>query len=897
VSTGLNEQLPLPENSITKNRINDALAKDFREAFSFYDFLQNVQTRLNHQQYSGAYKNYLQIWSLVKSNDGSQTQQLIKDRYVELLKDISLNYLTFEEKRFLKLVDFNDPNDLDIIIPLYSKKIIEICKYHTEKREKTKHSANKNQERGTKKSIESAIQDSLTDYVFISDDENLVYNLPKLKLEEIINTLDIEIEELIDVFTTYLDGDPSLSYEDYDTKNQLRQQLFLANTNDIDGNIFLDFDAATRSYIFQILSIFLKETGRVFTINYDITKVNLNCKSGDKLYDLVTKYKDYAANILDFKSLLIKKFIGVDFYYIKTGDTSTDIEQGKLFEADNASGNLLNRHFPSTATVEEDSQLKTLRKIGLFFKPEKTGLLNFSVPKNHYVIDYTKLEPNKLYIYPDPNRYGNTVGLTNNHHSEYPLIHTQDYTPIIKKISDGFTEGDIFSNPKEQNFYGYIAKNQLAYSRITNKRGLEVNFSPIANRGKITKWNSDIFGNEFVLFEPTTFKSYKDNRTTINQSITAYDKFDGGVFLFDDNTQLPALCSSSNLGWPGNIFNSEYYYNILLEGGIGGIVDGMMIAPSSLPSLSSNASFSYNYILSSILYANLDGGNFLQNEIYGEFDSSKNIYLNEVNSTHTTSTLILPSINKKEIYVKNIRYNTISNITEACSSIFKKYNYNALLSSELIYKLSDFNIFNDLIYIRTENFIIFDKYNFDGKFYSVNNPNYILSGNLSEPFFFENKNFSLICKVDILSGVSLSSSIIPTLYKISYKDANIENIDIAYDANITQDVFKNTILPVVFTRVSKPVLTYNSRNKIYAICCTLFDNNNMPYIYEIFFKYDNITLTILNVNIISLMKQGSYKTVDFINNEQNVLFNINCLNPLCVVATTPLEGSLDFYEY
>ncbi len=894
--TGLNEQLPLPVNSITTNRINDALARDFREAFSFYDFLQNTEIRLTHQQYNAAYKNYLSVWSSVKRNSSSETQQLIKDRYVELLKDISLNYLSFEEKRFLKLADFRDPNDLDIIIPLYSKKIIEICKYHTEKREKTKQSTNKNQERGTKRSIEGAIYDSLTDYVLVSDDENLLYNLPRLKIEEIINTLDIEIEELIDIYTTYLDNDPSLGYEDYDTKSVLRQQLFAANSNSIDGNIFLDFDAATRQYIFEILSIFLKETGRVFTINYDITKADLNCKSGDKLYDLITKYKDYAANILDLKSLLIKKFIGVDFYYIKTGESTSDISQGKLFEANNASGNLLNRHFPSTASIEEDSQLNTLRKIGLFFKPEKTGLLYFSVPKNYYEINYSKLEPNKLYIYPDPDRYGNTTGLTNNFDSEYPLIHIQDYTPIIKKVSDGFANGDVFSNPTDQNFYGYIAKNQLSHSKITNKNGLNANFMPLVNKGKITKWNSDIYGNQFVLLEPTTFKTQIDNRTLLSQSTTAYDKYDGGVFLYDDNTQLPSLCSSDVVGWPGTIFSSEYYYNLLIEAGIGGIVSGLMIAPTAQSTSIYNASFSYNYILSSILYAEIDGDNFIQNEIYYDFDSSKNIFLTEVNPDRITKLASVTSIVNKEIYIKNIRNNKISNITEACSSIFKKYNHNATLSSELIYNISDFGVYNDILYIKTSSFVIFDKFGFNGNFYSLNIPNNVLSGNLSEPFFFENKDFSLICKVDIQSGGMINSSVVPTIYKVYYKDVSIETLDNTFATGISADVFTNA-LPVIFTRVSKPILTYNSRNKIYAICCTLFDNNNMPYIYEIFFRYDNIFLTILNANIIAMMKAGTYQTIDFANNQHLPSFNINPLNPLCVITTTPSAGSLDFYEY
>lgn len=936
MSTGLNEQLPLPSNSITKNRINNATAKDFKEAFSFYDFLQNTEIRLTHQQYNAAYKNYLFVWSTVKKNSSSESQQLIKERYIELLKDISLNYLTLEERRFLKLADFNDDNDLDIIIPLYSKKIIEICKYHSEKREKTKQSANKNQERGTKKSVESAIYDSLTDYVLVSDDQNLAYNFPRLKIDEIISTLDIEIEELIDVYTTYLDNDPDSGHELYDTKNVLRQQLFAANTNNIDGNIFLDFDAATTKYIFEILDIFLKETGRVFSINYDITKANLNCKSGEKLFNLISKYKDYAANILDLKSILIKKFIGADFYYVKTGNSKNDIETGKLFEAENPSGNLLNRHFPSTASIEEDSQLKTLRKIGLFFKPEKTGLLYFSVPKNHYEIDYSKLEPNKLYIYPDPNRYGNTTGLTNRYFNEYPLIHTQDYTPIIKKLSDGFSEGDIFSNPYEQNFYGYIAKNQIANSKIINKKGLELGFLSIANKGKITNWQSDIYGNQFALFEPTEFKKYSDQRFTKNQSVTSFSKYDGGIFLFDDNTQLPALCSSDKSVWPGNIFSSNYYYNILLDGGVGGAVNGLMIRATTsniiydgltfdipdtatfllkinpfdlgfgspdiiyncgsfFEAITFDATFTQNYILSSILFEDVDGGNFIQNEIYEEFDSTKNIFLNEIEENCNTQTKNLSSISRKEIYVKNIKDNTISIINDAFINILKKYNYNNTLSAELIYDIMNFGVFNDILYIKTKNYVIFDKYGFDGKFKSLNTPSNILSGNLSEPFFFENKKYSLICKIDISNVGFINSKISPTIYKISYNDANIEEISYIFDKNLLGNEEFNNPLPVIFTRVSKPIITHNSRNKMHAICCTLYDNNNMPYIYEIFFKYNNNELLILKANLISMMKAGTYNTVDFINNQHSSLFDINLINPECNYDFDILEGSLNFY--
>ncbi len=928
--------MPLPKNSITTDGINNASAKDFNEVFSFYNFIQNLDIRLSPSQYHTAYKNYINLWGEIRKNSSSEKVQLIKDRYVELLKDITLNYLTYEERRFLNLADFNDPLDLDVILPLYSKKIIDICKYHADKREKTKQAAYKNQERGTINSVEHAIHDSITDYVFVGDDENLINNFPALNVDEIINTLDIEIEELIDVYTTYLDNDPSLNADNYAVKGELRKELFSANTNDINENIFLNFDLAITKYIFEILSIFIKETGRAFSINYDITKVDINCNTGDKLYDLVTKYKTYAQNILQLKGSLIKKFIGTDFYYIQTGDTLNDISAGKLFEADNPSGNLLNRHFPSTATIEEDSQLQSLRKIGLFFKPEKLGMLYFSVPKNHFEIDYTKLEPNKLYIFPDPNRYGNTSGLTNNFYSEYPLIHTQDYTPIIKNISNGFADGDILSNSKEQNFFGYIAKNQIATSRITNKSSLDLNFLSIENKGKISRWGCDIYGNEFALFEPTVFKNYQDKRTTVIEHLTAFESYDGGVMLFDDNTQLPALYSADKKQWPGNIFSSGYYYNVLFDAGIGGFVDGIMVRPIKIPTLYDGLSYTipaganykfdlcydvtgwpqfdrlldcgfftdktlfeanltYNYIISSIQYKFLDGGNIIQNEVHSEFNSTQNVFLSELQEGKDTKLSEITGITYKEIYVKNIRDKSILNISQACSAIYKKFNYLDTLSSELIYQLEDFNIYNDIIYIKTKNFIIFERYKFDGQFYTLNTPSNILSGNLSEPFFFENKNFAFMCKMDLLTSNNLQEiQIIPNLYKIYYSDTHIENINYTLATGLSSDLFKNKI-QVSYTRISKPTLTYNSRNKIYAATCTIYDGNNIPYIYQIFFNFDEITATILKVNLICLMKENAYKTIDVYNNEHFSIFNLNKINVSCIIETNTNDNCIDFY--
>ena len=888
MATGLTLQLPLPENSITSLGSNDPLALDFKNVFSFFDFLTNVKIRLNPNQYNSAYKNYINAWNDIKKTNFTYRKKLIREKYIDLLKDISLNYLTYEERRFLSLANFDDPSDLDIIIPLYSRKILEICKFYSDKRERLKYSNYKNQERGTKNSLENAVIENLADYVIASDDENLIYNNLKNDIDGIINNLDIEIEDLYDLYTTYFDNDPNKSATDYATKTALRESLFSANQNSIDGDIFYDFDEATKKYIFYILDIYLKEIGSKILINYDLTQVNLNCQTGDKLYNLVSSYKDDAARILNLKSQLIKKYIGADFYYIKTGDDTSSYEYNILFKADNPSGNLLNRHFPGTASVEETSNLVSLRKLGLFFKPEKTGLLYFSTPENKFHVDTAKLEPNKLYIFPDPNLYGNTTGLTNNFYEDYPLIHIQEYRKNIKNISDGVAQGDPKVNAYNQNFYAYFAKNQIAFTNTENEKTFTFDFLAIANHGKIKKWHDDYYGNQFALFAATKFKTYKDTRSTVSLPITSYELYDGGPINFDDNRSLPI----STL-----IFNSSNYYNILFDGGIGGIDDnGIML----FPSIANPAEFTYDYVLSSITYKLFDGGTFDQEELYNEFDSLKNIYLNQNFDEYDTTTTIKNSISQNIIYIKNAYDQNIYTITDSFSSIYKKYINNTSLYDELTSSVIDFNLYNDIICIQTKNYSIFEKYKFDKIFTPVTPyTNFLSSTNynferISKPFFFEFRDYSMVVKMSISAQGSFACKFVPEIYKIKYDTGLIEKLDIEYDVKINADnILKNT-LPVIFNRINEPILSYNSRNKLFAINVCVYDNNNIPYIFQIYFKYDDLNLVIMNSKLICLLKEGSFRTINFVDSTYTNLLSVN-KNNITTISITPSDRYIEFY--
>jgi hypothetical protein len=966
-------------NSITNPNINPVDYLDAQSPFSFFDYIKYAQTDLSPVQINNFYTQYLNEWNLVKQNSAKVTQDTIRDRYIELLKEIAINYTTIEEKRFLSNIDFNNETELDIILPFYSKKIIDICDFYKSKREKLKFKIERNKTKGNFNSIQTSIYETITDVIF-SDYLNVGTYQPLINYKDLIKNLDIELEELYDLYTNYLDNDPSETYETYEVKTKLRQDLYTANLNKIDAFIFINLDEAIKAQILESVKMFLVEFGRLFTINYNINSIDLNCKPNDALYNLITNNKPKASRLVDLKNLLIKKYIGTDFYYIATGSTITDMTSALLFKADNPTGNLLNRHFPTTASIEEESDLQSFRRIGLFFTPDKNSILYYSVPEKKYKIDTSKLEPNKLYIYPDPNLYGNTIGLTKKYDTEYPLIHIVDYTKSVKGVDYGFAAGDINNTPYTQDFYAYFSKNQINNNIYLGKEGLKTNFSSLYNKGVITKWATDIFGNQFALYKEKSKKNILYTSFYISESSIVCEEYDGGGIKFDstDSGYLPETTFASNSSWVlKNIWDSYYYYNILIEGGVGKIVngilnratyvedlivDGLMVDeskwliqpfdidinrlyykdltlvegnlfnllddtldrdkvtyswdindttvhtlsyeidglsytrnPYNIKSIYPNVldgnplgnrsqnkpNLSNNYILSSIQYKDFDAG-FINDVCEEEYDFEEQTKFIIKQTIHKNRTIIDNSVNDDNLnsyelrnsfgslYVKNVVTQNISPLLSALESQFiNKYPENIL--EELRNKILDFNIYNNFIWIKTQNYIIFDVIVFENNefTYSGTNLSYINYGNnvyldnISNPFIFENRNYGMIVQLSAINTISNNFSIIPIIYKIDYQTAS--KTKVFPQENTNTSIFNNdtTKNDIKLCKINKVNLIYNTRNNRYAITTTVEDQNEMCYLVQIKFNYDTVSVSDLDVKFYNFTGIEYIKTINF----------------------------------
>jgi hypothetical protein len=177
------------------------------------------------------YSEYVTGWHSLNAGTKTTHKSDVKEMYISLLKDITLNYTTVEEKRFLLNIDYTNPRDLDVIIPFYTRKLRQIAKYYTGKREEVINSGIKNTIKGSDLGVEVSIKN----YVLglLSDDSfTTQFNVIKPKISVIGKKIVVETEELYETQQVEYDLDP-VSLE---KTNGITSHVSLHNhTYEVDG--------------------------------------------------------------------------------------------------------------------------------------------------------------------------------------------------------------------------------------------------------------------------------------------------------------------------------------------------------------------------------------------------------------------------------------------------------------------------------------------------------------------------------------------------------------------------------------------------------------------------------------------------------------------------------------
>jgi hypothetical protein len=147
----LSLQLGYPDipKSITNPNVNRVDVVDFEDPMSFIYFIKIISVSFEPDSLQEYYNHYIKLWNIEKNNKPSDEKALIIERYRDFIKELSLNYTTPEEKKYLSKVDFNDPFDLDIVLKFYSKKLLELSRYYNNKRNDLRYSQIRNKLGGT----------------------------------------------------------------------------------------------------------------------------------------------------------------------------------------------------------------------------------------------------------------------------------------------------------------------------------------------------------------------------------------------------------------------------------------------------------------------------------------------------------------------------------------------------------------------------------------------------------------------------------------------------------------------------------------------------------------------------------------------------------------------------
>lgn len=492
------------------------------------------------------YQSYLNNWYEVKNESRSNKKDEIKALYTTLINEIVLNFTSTDERRFLKNIDFNNNRDLTVAIPFFAKKIKEICLYYSTLRDDVKTANLRYNLKGSNIGIEKLIYNEISKSLETEDLTDLIRTL-KVDLSTVRDNTVIDVEDLYDTTSNYLDVSPNLPASAYNALGE-REEYFSLNTFNIDKNLFLNFnntivDAIT-SYPF-----FLVELGvNNFTITPQVDSSQLNYLKDTDFINTINTGVAENLNLNVLKSQ-IQKFIGTDFYFLSTGSTSTSYVSGVLFAAENDFANYLNKRYPSIASVPNIEFIKTAKQIGLFFKPDKIGLCNFNNFGLSFKTKLSHLSANTIYIFPNPNKFGNITGLTKEEFSTPLDFFEYNYFNKID-FSNQYRFGDPDTSSYYQIFRGYQSREQTLNSSIQGvtrysdpqdfftgefkslwaNRDIypfESNLFPIDNRidkllslnKTVVQYKNDIYGNEFSLYKDVHPHKVPVNERPIQENV------------------------------------------------------------------------------------------------------------------------------------------------------------------------------------------------------------------------------------------------------------------------------------------------------------------------------------------------------------------------------------------
>lgn len=801
-------QVGYPEvpRSITNPSVSKQDAVDVNGPMSFLTFIKLGNVSYEPETLQSYYNYYLKNWNILNVSKNVDETTLIIDEYRSFLKEISLNYTTPEEKIFLSKIDFNDPLDLDIALGFYSRKLKEICDTYNSKRHELKFGVVKSKLKGSNIGVTRHITELVLSYLKTREDNQMEYDWSKIQRD-----LEVEVEELYDVYTKYYNQTPnSLIYDNKDLDFGIN--IFLNDNNSIISDVFSNFSQEL---------IELKELD----------------------------------NLLDNKRKLNSKYMAFPMYFIQTGTTTSDILSGKLFDVDNTVKNFSNVDYPTTASTQQPEFLLTKEEKG-FFRPFNTTIVLVDGLNYSFSINNSNLSPNSLYVFPDPAITGKSGDV---------MTFVVNDSFLKKNYSSGLSNNLPSTNTFDTKYYGYVSKIEPNERKYLNN---------IFNNGWVKDSKKDIYNNIWGLFI-NDGRFEKTIHTTSTPTITSvvFDGWEFFDTIFDEGFNFDYTTSTSSyselirsgLSLSSGTFDNNLVPDLILDYGSfehnytlpefseAGLKTEYQLLEHGYFASSFTDYTSYECASSFYTFGNsltgfeiIDGGHFtttFPDEIVGydnyHFDST--IYNNTELDTTTLSTV------NGALLVRNTYTKDVLPILEALPYLSIKLNNDIITQIED--KVVSFDVVSDILVLETENYLTISQIKFENGYFQNPNPAIYTqehtSGNFDKISNRVRNKFDIIfCKFITTEPISSNNFILyPEIYKYNTTSRTIETL---YPISTSDTSFFNVSGGNVrYISADAPIITYNSKTNSYNISLGLRDSNDSLTIHNYpFYLNPNVTFDV-----------------------------------------------------
>ena len=747
-------------NSVT-NSITPEQKYDLTNPFSFVEFLNYIKLidDDNTKNYE-LFKQYLKQWELNDKKVNKNPEISLRGFYINFFSELLLVYGNSEEKRYFSNLDLNNEESLTNAIPFFTRKINEIVNYYREKRNTFKKDLREYKNKGSVNSVENFTKHTILNFI-----ENGINDVSLIEpLSSIQQNLKIELEEGYDTYNDYYDIDP----------NDKTQS---SNTNDIPSTTFLNLDAAIAEtitengiYIEEILPFKLTvkfdtpEEQYLQSEDYIDYNINLKLNSDGDVENITPRD---TLKIL-YEAELSQKLTGTDYYYLSA--TSEGIAlSGKLFTADNEIENALNINFPSSS-IQSSGDTEFDRQFGLFYKPTNFSILR--VDGSYFAKLKTNIEPG-LYVYPDPDNYGDIVGTsTRIRKNPYNFFFDQS---SYKNASSSSGRNTVKSNKRSHYFHSYTSHQQNRSSNENTNASFNTRYTDVVDFGTIRKVDSDIYGNEFIVYVKDS-SAIKNIDTEIGRYFEP-SPFKSGETLYTTKNRYGEVVSSADVIDVKNIY-------------INNVKDGTFLPLSASKFITIIDKYKSN------------------SKLYGELIDSI-LDINLYDDTFSIKTLSYNVIDKY-IFDGEFKSSTLAPMVMERDEIFSNFSYIT----------DDLKVGNDIIKCNISLVPSFSSYNncFYYEFYlynlNKNRPNVVVDRRVVNLDYYEDlTKFDIDVKLMSLNGANLSYNSKQDLYNlvINYNDYN-KNIYI-HTLNFK---LKNNGIEIVRNYLYQPV-NYNHTSNLYDI--------------------------------------------------------------------------------